>query len=142
MQVNRERLKCISGIPEVLYASKERRARPKDQQDAWRVVPLVLQRSDEGGAGGFGPAARDIRHTRCERVTAGVGKCSVCGLEKAVWIDSWAGHRSDRALELGDRDRSLEDADAGLLLCQFFLFCCPTIGMAHVGQARSVKHKT
>ncbi|MCX6686681.1 MAG: hypothetical protein NTV10_08640 [Methanoregula sp.] len=62
MQVNRERLKCISGIPEVLYASRERRARPKDQQDARRVVPLVLQRSDEGGAGGFGPAARDIRH--------------------------------------------------------------------------------
>ena len=29
--------------------------------------------------------------SRCERVTAGVGKCSVCGLEKAACIDRQAG---------------------------------------------------
>jgi hypothetical protein len=28
---------------------------------------------------------------RCERVTAAVGKCSVCGLERAAWIDRQAG---------------------------------------------------
>ena len=30
------------------------------------------------------------RARRGERVTAGVGKCSVCGLERAAWIDRQA----------------------------------------------------
>ena len=29
--------------------------------------------------------------SRCERVTVDVGKCSVCGLVKAEWIDREAG---------------------------------------------------
>ena len=29
--------------------------------------------------------------SRCTRVTADVGKCSVCGIAKAVWIDREAG---------------------------------------------------
>jgi hypothetical protein len=28
---------------------------------------------------------------RCERVTAAVGKCPVCGLERAAWIDRQVG---------------------------------------------------
>ncbi|HJX56727.1 MAG TPA: hypothetical protein VJ350_07830 [Methanoregula sp.] len=34
------------------------------------------------------PGMFDI--SRCERVTAKVGKCSVCGLVKAEWIDRLA----------------------------------------------------
>jgi len=45
------------------------------------------------------PGTFDI--SRCERVTAAVGKCPVCGPD----------HGSDCALEVSDRDRSLEDAD-------------------------------
>lgn len=29
--------------------------------------------------------------SRCKRVTSGVGKCSVCGLVRAEWIDREAG---------------------------------------------------
>ena len=29
--------------------------------------------------------------SRCERVTAGIGKCSVCGIVRAEWIDREAG---------------------------------------------------
>ena len=35
------------------------------------------------------PGTVDV--SRCSRVTADVGKCSVCGIAKAVWIDREAG---------------------------------------------------
>jgi len=84
MQVNRERLKCISGIPEVLYASGERRARPKDQQDARRVCRSCYKAAVKAEQEASVPLPGTVDIFRCELVTAVVRKCSVCGLERAA----------------------------------------------------------
>jgi len=71
--------------------TKERRARPKDQQDARRVCRSCYNESAkaEQMAAVSLPGTVDV--SRCSRVTADVGKCSVCGIAKAAWIDREAG---------------------------------------------------
>jgi len=69
----------------------ERRARPKDQQDARRVCRSCYKEQVKAEQEASVPLPGTFDMARCERVTAGVGKCSVCGLEKAAWIDRQAG---------------------------------------------------
>jgi hypothetical protein len=68
----------------------ERRARPKDQQDPRRVCQLCYNAAVKAEQEASVPLPGTFEISRCERVTAGVGKCSVCGLVKAEWIDRQA----------------------------------------------------
>jgi len=67
--------------------TKERRARPKDQQDARRVCRLCYNEAMKSEQMASVPLPGTIDVSRCTRLTAEVGKCSVCGLERSVWID-------------------------------------------------------
>jgi len=69
----------------------ERRARPKEWQEARRICRSCYNEAvkDEQTASVPLPGAVDV--SRCSRVTVDIGKCSVCGIAKAVWIDREAG---------------------------------------------------
>ena len=69
----------------------ERRARPKDQQDARRICKACYKAAVRNEQEAFVPLPGTVDVSRCERVTADVGKCSVCGLVRAEWIDREAG---------------------------------------------------
>ncbi|OPY37368.1 MAG: hypothetical protein A4E35_01283 [Methanoregula sp. PtaU1.Bin051] len=69
----------------------ERRARPKDQQDARRICRSCYKEQVRAEQEASVPLPGTFDMARCERVTVGVGKCSVCGLERAAWIDRQAG---------------------------------------------------
>ena len=69
----------------------ERRARPKGRAGSPADLPHVLQRGGKSGADGIGPAARGRGGFPVRRVTADIGKCSVCGIAKAVWLDRETG---------------------------------------------------
>jgi len=71
--------------------TKERRGRPRDQQDARRICHSCYKGAvkAEQTASVLLPEKVDV--SRCSRVTADVGKCSVCGIAKAVCIDREAG---------------------------------------------------
>jgi hypothetical protein len=69
----------------------ERRARPRDQQEARRICRSCYKEQVKAEQEASVPLPGTFDMARCERVTAGVGKCSVCGLEKAAWIDRQAG---------------------------------------------------
>jgi hypothetical protein len=69
----------------------ERRARPKDQQDARRICRSCYKEQVKAEQEASVPLPGTFDMARCERVTAAVGKCSVCGLSKAAWIDRQAG---------------------------------------------------
>ena len=71
--------------------TKERRARPKDQQDARRVCRSCYTEAVKAEQMAAVPLPGTVDVSRCSRVTADVGKCSVCGIAKAVWIDREAG---------------------------------------------------
>jgi hypothetical protein len=71
--------------------TKERRARPKDQQDARRVCRSCYNEAMKAEQMAAVPLPGTVNVSRCSRVTADVGKCSVCGIAKAVWIDREAG---------------------------------------------------
>ncbi len=69
----------------------ERKARPRDQQDARRICKACYKAAVKVEQEASVPLPGTVDVTRCERVTAGIGKCSVCGLVKAEWIDREAG---------------------------------------------------
>jgi len=71
--------------------TKERRARPKDKQDARRVCRSCYNDAVKAEQIASVPLPGTVVVSRCTRVTADVGKCSVCGIAKAVWIDREAG---------------------------------------------------
>jgi hypothetical protein len=64
-----------------------RRPRSKDQQDARRVCRSGYNYAVKAEQMALVPLPGMVDVSRCERVTADVGKCSVCGLVKAEWID-------------------------------------------------------
>jgi len=68
----------------------ERRARPKDQRDARRVCKACYKTAVKTEQEASVPLPGTFDISRCERVTAAVGKCSVCGLVRAEWIDRLA----------------------------------------------------
>jgi hypothetical protein len=69
----------------------ERRARPRGQQDARRICRSCFKEQVKTEQEASIPLPGTFDMARCERVTAGVGKCSICGLERAAWIDRQAG---------------------------------------------------
>jgi hypothetical protein len=71
--------------------TKERRARPKDQQEARRICRSCFNEAMKAEQMASVPLPGAVDVSRCTRVTADVGKCSVCGIAKAVWIDREAG---------------------------------------------------
>jgi hypothetical protein len=71
--------------------TKERRARPKDQQDARRVCRSCYNEAVKAEQMAAVPLPGTVNVSRCSRVTVDVGKCSVCGIAKAVWIDRETG---------------------------------------------------
>ena len=71
--------------------TKERRARPKDQQDARRICRSCFKEAVKAEQMASVPLPGTVNVSQCTRVTADVGKCSVCGIVKAAWIDRGAG---------------------------------------------------
>ena len=71
--------------------TKERRARPKDKQDARRICRSCYNEAVKAEQIASVPLPGAVEVSRCTRVTADVGKCSVCGVAKAVWIDRESG---------------------------------------------------
>jgi hypothetical protein len=71
--------------------TSERRARPKDQQTARRICRSCYNEAVKAEQMASIPLPGTVDVSRCSRVTADVGKCSVCGIAKAVWIDREAG---------------------------------------------------
>ena len=79
------------GSSHVEKFTAERKARPKDQQDARRVCRSCYKAAVKAEQEASVPLPGTVDVSRCERVTAYVGKCSICGLVKAEWIDRQAG---------------------------------------------------
>jgi hypothetical protein len=71
--------------------TKERRARSKDQQEARRICRSCYDEAMKAEQTASVPLPGTVDISRCKRVTADVGKCSVCGIAKAVWLDREAG---------------------------------------------------
>lgn len=71
--------------------TSERRARPRDQQTARRICRSCYNEAVRAEQTASVPLPGTVDVSRCTRVTADVGKCSVCGIAKAVWIDREAG---------------------------------------------------
>jgi hypothetical protein len=65
----------------------ERKARPKEQQDARRICKACYKEAVRAEQMASVPLPGTIDVARCTRVTAEVGKCSLCGLERSGWID-------------------------------------------------------
>ena len=71
--------------------TNECRARSKDQQGARRVCRSCFNDAVKVEQMALVPLPGMVVVSRCERVTADVGKCSVCGLVRAEWIDREVG---------------------------------------------------
>jgi hypothetical protein len=69
----------------------ERRARPKDQQQARRICRSCYNEAVKAEQTASVPLPGAIEISRCSRVTSDIGKCSICGVAKAVWLDREAG---------------------------------------------------
>ena len=69
----------------------ERRARSKNQRGARRVCKACYKAAVKAEQEASVPLLGTVDVSRCERVTAGIGKCSVCGIVRAEWIDREAG---------------------------------------------------
>jgi len=75
------------GSSHVEKFTAERKARPKDQRDARRVCKACYKAAVRAEQEASVPLPGTVDVSRCERVTAGIGKCSVCGIVRAEWID-------------------------------------------------------
>jgi len=69
----------------------ERRARPKDQQVARRLCRSCYNETVKEEQTASVPLPGTVEISRCSRVTADIGKCSICKIAKAVWFDREAG---------------------------------------------------
>lgn len=71
----------------------ERKARPKDQQEARRICKVCYLAASEKQRAGTPPLPGIISLVSMERVSSSVGRCSVCDLAPAVYIDRGTGVR-------------------------------------------------
>ena len=98
--------------------TKERRGRPKDQQDARRVCRSCFNEAVKYQQMASVPLPGIVDVSRCTRVTVDVGKCSVCGIAKAVWIDREAGVMlCEHCYGRGVRESAME-AGVGMMFLQ------------------------
>ena len=122
--------------------TKERRNRPKDQQEARRLCRSCHAGAVKAGQDAAVPLPGTADVSGMKRVTADVGKCPVCGVAKVEWIDREAGvmlcgrcYAREKAFVKahgrrltgewnlilirrggdGDRDRCLENADGDVV---------------------------
>lgn len=71
--------------------TNERRARSKDQQEARRVCRSCFNDAVKVEQMALVPLTGTVVVSHCSRLAVDVGKCSVCGLVKAEWIDREGG---------------------------------------------------
>ena len=69
----------------------ERRARAKEQQAARRICRSCYNEAVKAEQTASVPLPGTVDVLRCSRVTADIGKCSICRIAKAVWFDRDAG---------------------------------------------------
>ena len=72
------------------------------------VIYLKFKVNESGGLGHRSRCPGTVVVSRCDRLAVDVGKCSVCGLVKAEWIDREAGvllceHCYGRVMKENDR---------------------------------------
>jgi ribosomal protein S14 len=65
----------------------ERRARPGDEQHARRLCRACYTAAVKTEQMAVVPLPGMIDISRFNRVTYEIGRCSVCGMERAAWID-------------------------------------------------------
>ena len=70
-----------------------RKARPKDQQDARRICKVCYLEAARKFRAGTPPLPGIISLASMERVSSSVGRCSVCDLAPAVYLDRGTGVR-------------------------------------------------
>jgi hypothetical protein len=76
------------GKKEAWYVEKltpERKARPRDQQGARRICRTCYREALRAEQEATQPLPGTIDLSGCSRVSTDLGRCSVCGLEKATW---------------------------------------------------------
>ena len=71
----------------------ERKARPKDQQDARRICKVCYLEAARKVRAGTPPLPGIISLVSMERISSSVGRCSVCDLAPAVYLDRGTGVR-------------------------------------------------
>ncbi len=71
----------------------ERKARPKDQQDARRICKVCYLEAARKYRAGTPPLPGIISLVSMERISSSVGRCSVCDLAPAVYLDRGTGVR-------------------------------------------------
>jgi hypothetical protein len=79
-----------------LYVEKftaERKARPKDQQDARRVCKACFNAAVQKMRTESPPLPGTIPLASMQRISSSVGRCSVCDLAPAVYLDRETGVR-------------------------------------------------
>jgi len=79
-----------------LYIEKltaERKARPKDQQEARRICKVCYLEAARKYRAGIPPLPGIISLVSMERISSSVGRCSVCDLAPAVYLDRGTGVR-------------------------------------------------
>jgi hypothetical protein len=91
LEIPEPKTPCYScGKKGSLYVEKftaERRARPRDLQQARRICRSCFNEAVKAEQMASVPLPGTLDVSRCSRVTADIGKCSVCGVVKAVWLD-------------------------------------------------------
>jgi hypothetical protein len=70
-----------------------RKARPKDQQDARRICKVCYLEAARRNRDGTPPLPGIISLVSMERISSSVGRCSVCDLAPAVYLDRGTGVR-------------------------------------------------
>jgi hypothetical protein len=95
LEIPEPKIPCYScGKKGSLYVEKftaERRARPKDRQEARRICRSCYNEAVKAVQTASVPLPGAVDVSRCSRVTADIGKCSVCDVAKAVWLDRETG---------------------------------------------------
>jgi hypothetical protein len=79
-----------------LYIEKltaERKARPKDQQEARRICKVCYLEAARKYRAGIPPLPGIISLVSMEQISSSVGRCSVCDLAPAVYLDRGTGVR-------------------------------------------------
>jgi hypothetical protein len=71
----------------------ERKARPKDQRDARRICKVCYLEAARKYRAGIPPLPGIISLVSMERISSSVGRCSVCDLAPAVYLDRGTGVR-------------------------------------------------
>jgi len=73
--------------------TSERKARPKDQQEARRICKVCYLAAARKHRAETPPLPGTISLASMQRISSSVGRCSVCNLTPAVYLDRETGVR-------------------------------------------------